>query len=366
MIRSLIERAPRHAYTVYPSFGDFYFDPRMAWARGYRGRDVRSGPRHLTRAAASRFWNDPRLEARLGHPDVVHSNNFWCPVQLSRTRLVYTCYDLSFAIHPEWTTEANRVGCFDGMFRAAAVADWVVAISKATRRDFLATFPHFPAERVRVVYPAARFEAHAMRGERPNAAARLEPGAFWLSVGTVEPRKNQERLARAYARYRALGGAPMPLVLAGGSGWLMEGFEQHLAGLGVRDDVVLTGYVSDAELAWLYAHCHANLYASRFEGFGLPVLEGMQLGAPTLSSNATSLPEVAGDAAILLPPDDEEAWAQAMLALSRDPARRAQLAQAARARARRFDRHASADALLALYEDALAAPRRAGETMAAP
>ena len=122
----------------------------------------------------------------------------------------------------------------------------------------------------------------------------------------------------------------MPLVLAGGKGWLMEDFQDYLAQLGISDRVILTGYVSDNELIWLYRNCYASLYPSVFEGFGLPVLEGMQFGAPTLSSNATSMPEVAGDAAILLSPHDPEAWTQAMLDLASDPDKRHRLGLAAR------------------------------------
>ena len=151
----------------------------------------------------------------------------------------------------------------------------------------------------------------------------------------------------------------MPLVLAGGKGWLMDDFATELDGLGIARQVVLTGYVSDEELAWLYRNCYANLYPSLFEGFGLPVLEGMQFGAPTIVSNTSSLPEVAGDAAILLDPLDIEAWAQAMLALAGNPFERERLAAASHARARQFDRVASAKALLALYEEAMATPRRA-------
>src|SRR5690606_2058575 len=120
---------------------------------------------------------------------------------------------------PDWTTEANRAGCFDGMFRAAACADWVVAISEATRRDFLAAFPHFPQERVRVVHSLSRFREPLPAGRRPRTLAALRPGQFWLSVGTLEPRKNQRMLVEAYARYRRAGGPPAPLVFAGGRGW---------------------------------------------------------------------------------------------------------------------------------------------------
>ncbi|HUN90540.1 MAG TPA: glycosyltransferase family 1 protein [Burkholderiaceae bacterium] len=358
MIRALIASGSGHAFHVYPDFGDFFFDREVVDTFTARGADVRFGPTHLTRESAARFWTAPELDAALGYPDIVHANNFWCPVQSLAGRVIYTLYDLGFLLQPWWTTEENRLGCMDGVFRAATAADWIVSISEASRRDFLATFPAFPADRIRVIHPCSRFDATDRAGQRPSAVDAAVAGRFWLNVGTIEPRKNQKRLAEAYARYLADGGEPMPLVLAGGKGWLMDDFRHHLERLGVAGRIVLTGYVSDDELVWLYRHCYANLYPSLFEGFGLPVLEGMQFGAPTITSASSSIPEVAGDAAILLDPEDTSAWAAAMLQLSRDPRQREQLGRQALSRAASFDWMRSSRALLALYDEAARTPKR--------
>jgi glycosyltransferase involved in cell wall biosynthesis len=235
-----------------------------------------------------------------------------------------------------------------------------VAISEYSRAHYLKLFPHFPSDRVRVVYPCSRFDDSTKQGSPPAAVKHLGTGEFWLSVGTIEPRKNQRMLVRAYARYLEAGGRPMPLLLAGGKGWLMENFQEYLAKLGISDRVILTGYVSDNELIWLYRNCYATLYPSVFEGFGLPVLEGMQFGAPTLSSNATSMPEVTGDAALLLPPHDLGAWTQAMLDLASDQDNRHRLGLAGRARAKQFNWERSAAAMLTIYEEATRSPKRAG------
>lgn len=358
MISSLVEIAPQHEYSTYPSFGDFYFDPRMPMRSPYQGPRLHYGPRHLTRESAAAFWSDDRVEQALGEPDVVHSNNFWCPVQFRSTRLVYTLHDLGFLVNPEWTTETNRLGCFDGAFRSSIAADWIVAVSAASREHYLDLFPHFPASRVRVIHPCSRFVDSNQAGTRPPALAGLESDRFWLTVGTVEPRKNHRRLAEAYARYRSGSVEPMPLVVAGGKGWLMDDFVRQLQDLAIADHVHITGYVTDDELVWLYRNCYANLFPSLFEGFGLPVLEGMQFGAATISSNTTSLTEVGGDAAIFLPPDHIEAWAEAMLALSADPTERARRRSRSIEQAATFDWHASARQLLQLYEEAVASPKR--------
>lgn len=358
IINAMLELAPGLRYSLFPSFGDFYFDPLMPIQNPYSGRGANYGPRHTSVEVARSFWTDPDVESLLGRPDVVHSNNFWCPVQFASSRLIYTFYDMGFAVEPAWTTEANRVGCFNGVFRSAVAADWVVAISQASRDHYLSMFPHFPSDRIRVIYPCSRFADSSAEGKRPDALVDIAAEGYWLSVGTIEPRKNQRRLVEAYARYLALGGAPMPLVMAGGKGWLMEDFQKQLSGLGIDAQVVMAGYVTDDELIWLYRNCYANLYPSLFEGFGLPVLEGMQFGAPTLTTRSTSIPEVAGDATILLDPEDIEGWAQAMLRLAENRQERNRLSDSARSQASRFDWKLSAAALLELYDEARVSPKR--------
>lgn len=362
LIKAMLDLAPEPRYSLLPSFGDFYFDALMPLTNPYSGRDTHYGPRHLTRESARMFWESANVEEALGRPDIIHSNNFWCPLQIEQSKLVYTFYDMGFAVDPAWTTEANRIGCFNGVFRSAVAADWVVAISEASKAHYLSTFPGFPEERIRVIYPCSRFDDPSATGTRPAPLEHIPPQGFWLNVGTIEPRKNQHRLAEAYARYLAAGGTPMPLVLAGGKGWLMEDFQTHLAKLGISQQVIMTGYVTDDELIWLYRNCYANLYPSLFEGFGLPVLEGMQFGAPTMTSTSTSIPEVAGEAAILVAPEDTDAMARAMLQLAVEPGKRDALHTAALAQAARFDWKHSAAALLNLYEEVLASPKRHSTT----
>ena len=118
--------------------------------------------------------------------------------------------------------------------------------------------------------------------------------------------------------------------------------------------------MSDEELIWLYRNCYANLYPSLFEGFGLPVLEGMQFGASTLASQSTSIPEITEEAAILLDPQDVDSWAQAMLRITKNRGEREQLSQAARKQAEKFVCKHSAAKLLQLYEEALASPKIKG------
>ncbi|MDF1758430.1 MAG: glycosyltransferase family 1 protein [Legionellaceae bacterium] len=356
LIKNLLEISPEVQYSLYPSFGDFYFDRFMPVTNQYKSGSY--GPRHISRRLASNFWNQLDIESKINQPDIIHANNFWCPTQLRNTRLIYTFYDMGFLESPDWTTEENRFGCYSGVFKASIAADWIVAISEASKAHYLRIFPHFPEDRIRVIYPCSRFINVHEKGVRPDSLKGIPEGEFWLSVGTIEPRKNQLLLAKAYAKYLSLNGKPMPLVFAGGNGWLMQDFQNQLRKLGIEDKVILTGYVSDKELIWLYKSCYASLYPSLFEGFGLPVLEGMQFGAATLTSNTSSIPEVAGEAAKLLTPDDTDAWAYEMLSLSKDTAERDRMRMLSIEQAEQFSWVESARELLQLYSEAIATPKR--------
>jgi len=221
LIRELVKIDPGTHYLLYPTFGDGVWDPRWATSTvRLRQPNVRRASGQRVFSELRRFWRSDASDEKLGNPDIVHANNFFCPMGLRRARLVYTLHDLGFLLHPEWTTEPNRVTCFRGVFSASVCADHIVCVSESTRAHFLASFPHYPVERTSVVHPASRF-AGLPAPPRPDRLAHLQPGGFWLSVGTLEPRKNHARLLRAYARLRAARPTTPPLVIAGGCGWLI-------------------------------------------------------------------------------------------------------------------------------------------------
>lgn len=358
LLRRLAEIDGENTYLLYPAVGNGFWDshyrrttlqiPRSNFSRRLDA---------LTFAESAELWvhPPPGFEARLGDPDLIHANNYFCPRGLLRARVVYTLYDLVAADHPEYITEENRLTCFNGLLDASLHADMLVAISEHSRSRFLAVFPHYPADRVKVVYPGSRFLGARSEG---RAVDGLAPDGFWLSVGTLEPRKNLRRLLRAFARLRSETGESRPLVVAGGAGWKEEGLESFVAELGVRDAVRFLGYVDDPELKWLYGNCFGFVYPSLVEGFGLPVAEAMSLGAAVVTSNASSLPEVAGDAALAVPPEEEGAIAAAMGRLACDPALRDRLRASARQRAALFSWDKAARDVLAVYEEVMGRERR--------
>jgi glycosyltransferase involved in cell wall biosynthesis len=357
LIEGLLSSRSDNQFTLLTSFGDFYHDPSMAINFPHLGKGVSYGPRHLQRNEAEAFWQN-RVQASqlLNNFNVVHANNFWCPPWPLNKPLIYTLYDMSFCEHPEWTTETNRIGCFTGVLNAALRADWFVAISAASKQSFLRHFPHVNPDRVRVIYPASRFgqPGFNQHPNQPKSQIFNEGLPYFLSVGTIEPRKNQAFLLDVYNSYRDKGGAAIPLVLAGGKGWMMEDFDRLIDSSSWNNDIHLLGYVSDAELNWLYRNCLVNLYPSLYEGFGLPVLEGMGFGAAVISSSSTSIPEIVGEAGISLDPNDLEGWVGALQLLSTDKSARKQLSEAAKLRAQAFNWQQSSAQLISLYEEALA------------
>lgn len=213
--------------------------------------------------------------------------------------------------------------------RAARLA----CISESTERDLIRFFPR-AAGRTFVV-PLAADARFATPGDPAPVAERygVSAGEYVLAAGTLEPRKNLLRLIRAHA---ALGPALRerhPLVIVGPRGWEEQEILDVAAG---SEHVRLTGFVPDADLAALYAGCCVFAYPSLYEGFGLPVLEAMTAGAPVLTSDVSSLPEVGGDAAAYVDPTDEDAIRGALARLLADPAKRAAMVARGRERAARF------------------------------
>lgn len=344
--------------TVFRDFGDFWFDEKKETSLPFSGPTFRMGPVFKERGDCANYWNSADLDVNLGQLDLVHSNNFWCPGRAIGPKLFYTLYDLGFMDHPEWTTEENRIGCFEGVYRSSLYADFVIAISEFSRERYLEYFPHFPKTRIGVAYPTSRFENAAKKGIRPDALEGIKEKSFWLCVSTIEPRKNQIMLLDAYKRYLDESESKLPLIFAGGKGWLMDDFIIKIRERGLEQKVILTGYISDEELVWLYQNCFGNLYPALYEGFGLPVLEGMQHGAPTICSNTTSLPEVAGEGAILLDPLNVRSWKETLVRLEENEKERGRLTEKGIKQAAKFSSSRSAATCLAYYEKVLAMGRR--------
>ncbi|MBA3944515.1 MAG: glycosyltransferase family 4 protein [Herpetosiphonaceae bacterium] len=294
-------------------------------------------------------WSLP-LELLLMRADVVHSPDFIPPLHL-RKPLVITVHDLAFMRYPAILDAAARR--FYGQIGAATRrADAIIAVSESTKRD-LTELLDVPPERIDVVYEAAasRFEPLELA---PNAKTFnghiLYAGSFALFVGTLEPRKNLPTLLHALARSRDRLPAALPkLVVAGPRGWLDEPIIAQVRDQKLGDYVYFIGSVDQHDLIWLYNACRFYVNPELYSGFGLPILEAMQCGAPVVAADTSALPEVVGDAGLLVPPLDVEAWADVLSRVWQDEALRNDLRARGFAQAQRFTWQQAAEETMAIY-----------------
>lgn len=281
--------------------------------------------------------------------DIYHEPNH-VPIR-SSLPTVTTIHDLSGLVHPEWHP-ADRVAWYQrGFARGLKQTRIFLAASEFTKREMIARLS-IPSDRIIVSYQAARDKFRPLPDHsRAATLARLElPARFFLYVGTLEPRKNVEGLLAAYAHLPGSLRRECPLLIAGAWGWKAEAIRAKLADRHIAGDVRLLGYLHDADLAALYSLCTAFVWPTRYEGFGLPPLEALACGARVIVSGVASLPEVVGDAGVLLPPEDIEQWTEAMRAAAESPGASVTIRERALAQAARFSWSEFARQTLVAYQ----------------
>ena len=282
--------------------------------------------------------------------DVIHSPDFIPPAFGVRRRLI-TVHDLNFLYYPQYLTAESRRYYAGQIAWAVEAADHIAADSEHTRQDLIRRLDVSP-EKVTTVYLAANsLYRRPLSPETVEVTLRkydLSPG-FVLFVGTLEPRKNVPTLLRAYAALRRERKVDVSLILVGGKGWLYREIFQTIEALDLEDVVRHLQGVPDEHLASLYRAAGVLALPSYYEGFGLPSLEAMHSGCPVVTSNRASLPEVVGDAGILLDPDDVDAWVDGLATPLLDDERRAAMISAGYKQAGRFTWEKTAAATLRLY-----------------
>lgn len=290
------------------------------------------------------------IEALAGRADVLHAPDFSLAPTLG-TPAVVTIHDLAYITNPECAAPSLREYLHRVVPRALRRAREVIAVSRRTAEDLTRLLDVAP-ERISVIYLG--IDPHVRRVE--DGARLAEVAAryglrrpFTLAVGTIEPRKNYERLIEAFAKARRQAGGPQQLVIAGRRGWLYDGVFAAVGRLGLGDAVSFLDYVPDADLPALYSLAEVVTMPSLYEGFGIPVIEAMACGTPVIAGNAGSLPEIAGDAAVLVDPLDVDGLAEALRHVVSDQRLRQQLSAAGLARAGLFDWTRAAQEHLAVY-----------------
>jgi glycosyltransferase involved in cell wall biosynthesis len=295
------------------------------------------------------------LESVAGDCDLFHGTNYALP-RSRQARLVVTIHDLSLVRHPHLGTAALS-GFVRRMTRSVIEATRVIAVSDATRRDLVDLLAVSP-DTIRVVHNGydPRFQPLPASAARHRVRERynlVDP--YILHVGTLEPRKNLDMLIRAYAHLRREPHIAHGLVLVGDRGWKYEPIFRLVEQLGLRDAIRFTGAVPADDLPALYNAADLFVYPSLYEGFGLPPLEAMACGTPVVTSNVSSLPEVVGDAALLLDPHDEGGLVEAMARGLADVELRQHLRERGFEQARQFSWERCARETLAVYEEAMGA-----------
>ncbi|UCC88568.1 MAG: glycosyltransferase family 4 protein [Anaerolineales bacterium] len=262
---------------------------------------------------------------------------------------VLTVHDLIFRLFPQHHKRLNYWYLNAAMPLFCRRASAIIAVSQATKRDLVNFYGLDPAK-ISVVHEAA---APHFAPAPPDQVAQVQaryrlPDCYLLHVGTIEPRKNLNRLLKVVYRLRRAG-EDIRVVIVGSKGWLYEDFFRQLEELALGDTVVMPGFVPDTDLPALYSGARLVVVPSHHEGFGLPVLEGMACGTPVACSDASSLPEVGGQAARYFDPTDVAAMADQILAIWRDESLRETMRQQGLARAAQFSWKRAADETLAVY-----------------
>ncbi len=288
-------------------------------------------------------------DALLGGVDVLHCTAYDAPL-LDRTPLVVTIHDLNHFIYPQYHTKENYDFVTRSVHHAARRADLIVTDSESSRRE-IRRYLHVPLERIEVV-PLAADPAFSEQ-PRPDGVERARKryhidGPYFLAVGSLEPRKNLPRILEAFRAYLE-GGGDASLVAAGGPGWKNEAIHAAVDKFQLNGRVIFTGYVPMEDLPSLYQGAEIFLYPSIYEGFGLPILEAMSCGTAVVTGKSSSLPEVAGDAALLVDALDAGEIAAAMQRLTSDTGLKEALILKGRARAACFSWDETAAKMAALY-----------------
>ncbi len=268
----------------------------------------------------------PNALRRIG-ADVFHS-----PVNVLPARVpcasVVTVHDLAFMRYPQYFRPSRRSYQRVLTQRSARSATVVVAVSQSTKRDLVECMG-VPPERIQVIYTGIAPDFRPVSDPRVLAAFRAKhnlPERYLLYLGTLEPRKNLGQLMDAYVRLRSADPGTPPLLIAGAKGWYYQPLFERVRRLGAEEAITFVGYVSREEQPLWYAGATIFIYPSLYEGFGLPIVEALACGTPTITSNVSSLPEAAGPVATQVAPTDTDALVAAMRALLRDEGERARVA----------------------------------------
>ena len=361
LIRAYLALDPPHEHVLFAATGGLpraVTEPRLAYitqpALARRLKFEICDLKFLSDDWLHRLWHRARLpvpiEALIGRADLFHEPDFVLPPTLPRTPTVLTIHDLTFirdaeSAPPKLRRYLNRV-----VPRSVARATHVLADSLATQNDLIELFGTSP-EKITAMYGGVDARFAPVRDPARLSAVRarynIGPEPFILGLGTLQPRKNYQRLIQALSK---LPPSELRLVIVGGKGWLYDSVFSEVKRLGLESRVIFPGFANDDDLPALYSAAELLAYPLLYEGFGLPVLEAMACGTPVVTSTTSSLVEVGGDAALLVEPTNVDAIAKAINRVLTDADLRHALVMRGFDQARRFTWEKAALQLKEIYE----------------
>lgn len=286
--------------------------------------------------------------------DITHFFNYIVPPFVHGKKVV-TVHDMVYKSFPDTVRGRTKYMLDIGLKRSMKRADLIVTDSEFSKKEIIKYFPQHES-RIRVVpcgVDLERFHPCDDPERIPEVKKSLEiEGDYFLYVGTIEPRKNLERLITAYAAFvKKVGSRSPKLVLAGGKGWLDQGIYSRVEKLGMKENVIFTKYVPSEDMNPLMCGALAFVFPSLYEGFGMPPLEAMACGVPVLSSGEASLPEVTGDCAVICDAYDTKSIAEGMYRLYSSEELRKELSRKGLQRAQGFTWKRSAEMLMDVYRE---------------
>ena len=300
------------------------------------------------------FLNSPKLENGLSSPvDLVHAVALGYPVATNKPYVV-TVHDIGPLTHPEYFTPKGTWIMKRSLKQMVDRAAAIICVSHSTANELESYCGGSVADRIQVVHEGISEEFQAPADDSGRAlldTLGLGDTPYILSAGAISPRKNTRRIIQALSRLKDR--IPHHLVLVGGKGWSDEQVHSELAKSGIADRVHLTGYATDEQLKGLFAGASVYVHPSLYEGFGLTVLEAMAQGCPVVTSNVYSLPEVAGDAGVLIDPTSVDEIADAIEAICSDEVLAADLSIRGQERTKAFSWSECATGVMDVYRKVL-------------
>lgn len=323
------------------------------------GSNFQWKPTRITPRWFARIWFRARLywpiETFIGNVKLYHATDFTLPPTLPKTKTILTVHDLSFVRSPDTLPITLKTYLDRTVPYSVKRADHVLADSQATKDDLIDLYGT-PPEKITVLLSGVDANFQPIKDKDKIQAIRakykIPDRPYIFSIGTVQPRKNYPRLIQALHQ---LGDefSEVNLVIAGGKGWLENPIYETIRQLGMENRVIFTGFADDADIPTLYSAAALTAYPSLYEGFGFPIVESMACGTPVLTSHVSSMPEVAGDAALMIDPFDIEAMVDGLRVLLTDDTLRKTLIERGFQQAKKFTWEKAANELRMIYSRVL-------------